>query len=79
MLPVGTSILRWDGRQEMNRPLFDPELLGIAAEVRAKPWRQRWLNLALPGRTRVPVLSSLRVMEISPLRSEPLVVACKPK
>jgi hypothetical protein len=29
----------------MNRPLFDPEHLRIAAEVRAKGRRQRWLNL----------------------------------
>jgi hypothetical protein len=31
---------------EMNRPLFDPEHLRIAAEVRRKAWRRRWLNLA---------------------------------
>jgi hypothetical protein len=30
----------------MNRPLFDPEHLRIAAEVRTKAWRRRWLNLA---------------------------------
>jgi hypothetical protein len=30
----------------MNRPLFDPEHLRIAAEVRAKAWRRRWLNVA---------------------------------
>jgi hypothetical protein len=29
----------------MNRPLFDPEHLRIAAEVRAKARRQCWLNL----------------------------------
>jgi hypothetical protein len=28
----------------MNR--FDPKHLRIAAEVRAKTWRRRWLNLA---------------------------------
>ena len=32
--------------QQMNRPLFDPEHLRIAAEVRAKAWRRRWLNVA---------------------------------
>ena len=31
---------------DMNRPLFDPEHLRIAAEVRAKAWRRRWLNVA---------------------------------
>jgi hypothetical protein len=31
---------------EMNRPLFDPKHLRIAAEVRAKAWRRRWLNTA---------------------------------
>jgi hypothetical protein len=31
----------------MNRPLFDLEHLRIAAEVRAKAWRRRWLNLAV--------------------------------
>jgi hypothetical protein len=38
-----------DARQatEMNRPLFDLEHLRIAAEVRAKAWRRRWLNLAV--------------------------------
>jgi ABC-type lipoprotein release transport system permease subunit len=30
----------------MNRPLFDPKHLRIAAEVRAKAWRRRWLNTA---------------------------------
>ena len=30
----------------MNRPLFDPEHLRIAAELRAKAWRRRWLNMA---------------------------------
>jgi hypothetical protein len=30
----------------MNRPLFDPEHLRIAAEARAKVWLRRWLNLA---------------------------------
>jgi hypothetical protein len=30
---------------EMNRPLFDPEHLRIAAEVRAKARRGRWLDL----------------------------------
>ena len=30
----------------MNRPLFDPEHLRIAAEVRAKAWRRRWLSMA---------------------------------
>jgi hypothetical protein len=30
----------------MNRLLFDPEHLRIAAEVRAKAWLRRWLNLA---------------------------------
>jgi hypothetical protein len=30
----------------MNRPLFDPEHLRIAAEMRAKARRQRWLDLA---------------------------------
>jgi hypothetical protein len=30
----------------MNRPLFDPEHLRIAAKVRTKAWRRRWLNLA---------------------------------
>ena len=30
----------------MNRPLFHPEHLRIAAEVRANAWRRRWLNLA---------------------------------
>jgi hypothetical protein len=30
----------------MNRPLFDPEHLRIAADLRAKAWRRRWLNLA---------------------------------
>ena len=30
----------------MNRPLFRPEHLRIAAEVRTKASRQRWLDLA---------------------------------
>jgi hypothetical protein len=30
----------------MNRPLFDPKHLRIAAEVRAKAWRRRWLDMA---------------------------------
>jgi len=30
----------------MNRPLFDPEHLRIAAELRANARRRRWLNLA---------------------------------
>jgi hypothetical protein len=30
----------------MNRPLFDPEHLRIAAELRTKAWRRRWLNMA---------------------------------
>jgi hypothetical protein len=31
---------------EMNRRLFDPEHLRIAAGVRAKAWRRRWLGFA---------------------------------
>ncbi len=30
----------------MSRPLFHPEHLRIAAEVRTKAWRRRWLNLS---------------------------------
>ncbi len=30
----------------MNRPLFHPEHLRIAAEVRAKAWHRRWLSAA---------------------------------
>jgi hypothetical protein len=40
---------------EMNRPLFDPEHLRIAAEVSAKARRQRWLNLT----RRLPLLLTI--------------------
>jgi hypothetical protein len=40
---VTDAMLADDG---MNRPLFDPEHLRIAAEVRTKAWRRRWRNLA---------------------------------
>jgi hypothetical protein len=44
---AGEACHRRHGRRatEMNRRLFDPEHLRIAAEVRAKAWRRRWLNL----------------------------------
>ena len=45
---VAGEVRRRDARRatEMNRVLFDPEHLRIAAEVRAKAWRRRWHNLA---------------------------------
>jgi hypothetical protein len=30
----------------MNRPLFDPEHLRVAAKVPSMAWRRRWLNSA---------------------------------
>jgi hypothetical protein len=44
----------------MNRPLFDPEHLRIAAELRAKAWRRRWLDMA--GGLLVLLIVSLGVM-----------------
>jgi hypothetical protein len=44
----------------MNRPLFDPEHLRIAAELHAKAWRSRWLNMA--GGLLVLLIVALGVM-----------------
>jgi hypothetical protein len=46
--------------KEMNRPLFDPEHLRIAAELRAKAWRSRGLNMA--GGLLVLLIVALGVM-----------------
>jgi hypothetical protein len=46
--------------KKMNQPLFDLEHLRIAAELRAKAWRKRWLNIA--GELLVLLIVSLGVM-----------------
>jgi hypothetical protein len=79
MLPSGLLFLRWDGRQEMNRPLFDPEHLPIGgARQTVAP------TLAQPGAPGPNARSGAIVLTgygniAAVVRATCRRVACKPK